>query len=50
MKLLIDNGADVNAQSGDYGDALQVALQESQEQIVELLLDKSAYVNSAAQT
>jgi ankyrin repeat protein len=42
VELLLDKGADVNAQGGFYGNALQVALAKSHEQVVKLLLDKGA--------
>jgi ankyrin repeat protein len=43
-ELLLDKGADVNAQS--YGNALHAASVEGHEQIVKLLLDKGADVNA----
>ena len=36
-------GVDVNAQGGVYGNALQAALAEGHDRIVELLLSKNAY-------
>jgi hypothetical protein len=45
-KLLLDKNADVNAQGGDYGNALQVASAGGHEQVVKLLLDKNADVNA----
>jgi hypothetical protein len=45
-KLLIDKGAEVNAQGGDYGNALQAASAPGHEAIVKLLLDKDAEVNA----
>jgi ankyrin repeat protein len=44
--MLLDKGADVNAQGGDYGNALQAALSEGHEQVVKMLLDKGADVNA----
>jgi ankyrin repeat protein len=41
VKLLLEKGADVNAQGGDYGNALQAASSEGHEAIVKLLLEKS---------
>jgi hypothetical protein len=46
VKLLLDKGADVNAQGGRYGNALQAASERGNEQIVKLLLDKGADVNA----
>ncbi|KAF8347274.1 vegetative incompatibility protein HET-E-1 [Amanita rubescens] len=40
------HGADVNAQGGRYGNALQAALLGGHEQVVELLLEKGADVNA----
>jgi ankyrin repeat protein len=40
--LLLDKGADVNAQDGVYGNALQAALFMGNLEIVQLLLDKEA--------
>jgi ankyrin repeat protein len=39
VKLLLDQGADVNAQGGCYGNALQAASARGHEQIIKLLLD-----------
>ncbi|KAK3629305.1 hypothetical protein LTR56_013036 [Elasticomyces elasticus] len=39
VKLLLDQGADVNAQGGDYGNTLQAASAEGHVEIVKLLLD-----------
>ncbi|KAM6503799.1 hypothetical protein JOM56_000742 [Amanita muscaria] len=46
VELLLDNGADVNAQGGCYGNPLQVASSRGDKDIVELLLDKGADVNA----
>jgi hypothetical protein len=46
VKLLLDKGADVNAQGGYMGNALQAASGEGHEQVVKLLLDKGADVNA----
>ncbi|KAK4198015.1 Pfs, NACHT and ankyrin domain protein [Triangularia verruculosa] len=43
---LIGKGADVNAQGGYYGNALQAASSEGHQEIVKLLLDKGADVNA----
>jgi hypothetical protein len=42
-KLLLDQGADVNAQGGRYGNALQAASAGGHEQVVKTLLDAGAY-------
>ncbi|KAF2268003.1 ankyrin, partial [Lojkania enalia] len=42
VQMLLDGGADVNAQGGRYGNALQAASSEGHEQIVRLLVDKGA--------
>jgi hypothetical protein len=48
VKLLLDKGANVNAQGRDYGSgsALYAAVRRGNEQIVKLLLDKGANVNA----
>ncbi|KAF2463616.1 ankyrin, partial [Lindgomyces ingoldianus] len=46
VQLLVDKGADVNAQGGHYGNALQAASSGGHEQIVRLLVDKGADVNA----
>ncbi|KAJ5514956.1 NACHT nucleoside triphosphatase [Penicillium fimorum] len=46
VKLLLDKGADVNAQGGEYGNALQGASQRGHQEIIKLLLDKGADVNA----
>ncbi|KAL8811242.1 MAG: hypothetical protein Q9223_007574, partial [Gallowayella weberi] len=45
-KTLLDNGANVNAQGGDYGNALQAASVGGYEQVVKILLDKGADINA----
>ena len=42
VKLLIEEGADVNAQGGCYGNALQAASAGGHEAVVRLLLDRGA--------
>ncbi|SLM38718.1 ankyrin repeat domain containing protein [Lasallia pustulata] len=39
-------GADVNAQGGEYGNALQAASERGHDQVVRMLLDKGADVNA----
>jgi ankyrin repeat protein len=47
VKLLLDNGADVNTQGGGrYGSALQAASEEGRLDMVKLLLDKGADVTT----
>ncbi|KAF2623342.1 hypothetical protein BU25DRAFT_177537 [Macroventuria anomochaeta] len=46
VKMLLDKGADVNAQSGYYGNALHAASAGGHEQVVKMLLDKGADVNA----
>jgi ankyrin repeat protein len=46
VKLLLNQGADVNAQGGLFGNALQAALEGGHEQIVKLLLNRGADVNA----
>ncbi|KAK4232828.1 putative vegetative incompatibility protein, partial [Achaetomium macrosporum] len=45
VRILIENGADVNAQGGVYGNALQAASSEGHKHIVQMLLEKGADVN-----
>ncbi|OCK73444.1 hypothetical protein K432DRAFT_280544, partial [Lepidopterella palustris CBS 459.81] len=44
--LLLSKGADVNAQGGRYGNALQAASVGGHNKIVELLLSKGADINA----
>ena len=46
VKLLLDEGADVNAQGRRYGNALQAASEGGHKAVVKLLLDKGADVNA----
>ena len=46
MLTLLDNGADVNAQNGLYGTALQTASVEGHISVVQTLLDNGANVNA----
>ncbi|KAJ7795316.1 ankyrin repeat domain-containing protein [Mycena olivaceomarginata] len=45
-QLLLNKGADVNAQGGGYGNALQAAASGGHDKIVQVLLDKGADVNA----
>ena len=45
VRLLLDKGADVNAQDGRYGTALQAASAGGYEAVVRLLLNKGADIN-----
>ena len=42
----LNEGADVNAQCGFYGDALQVASSGGHDQVVQMLLDRGADINA----
>jgi ankyrin repeat protein len=46
MQILLENGADPNAQYGYYGNTLQVAASHGHEKVVELLLQAKADVNA----
>jgi ankyrin repeat protein len=46
VRLLLSAGADANAQSGYYGNALQAASGENKEQVVRILLDRGADINA----
>ncbi|SLM38546.1 vegetative incompatibility protein het-e-1 [Lasallia pustulata] len=46
VQMLLDKGADVNAQGGMYGNALQAASSRDHDQVVQMLLDKGADVNA----
>ena len=46
MQLLLKNEANVNAQGGVYGNALQAASSHGHIQTVQLLLDKGADINA----
>ena len=46
MRLLLDNGADINAQGGHFHNALIAASYDGQKRTVQLLLDNGAEVNA----
>ena len=46
IRLLLDRGAEVNAQGGLYGNALQAASRGGHEQTVQILLDRGAKINA----
>jgi hypothetical protein len=46
VQMLVDAGADVNAQGGLYGNALQAASSGGHEKVVQMLLDNGAEVNA----
>jgi len=48
VRLLVDLGADVNAQGGFYGNALLAAASRDHEAVVRLLVDLGANVNAQA--
>ncbi|KAH8719160.1 hypothetical protein GQ44DRAFT_687973 [Phaeosphaeriaceae sp. PMI808] len=45
-RLLLDQRAEVNAQGGDYGNALQAASARGHEEVVKMLLNNGANVNA----
>jgi ankyrin repeat protein len=44
VQLLLEKGADVNAQGGNYGNALQAAASNGNEGIVRLFLEKGTEI------
>ena len=46
VRLLLEKGADINAQGGNYGNALQAASMGGYDQIVQRLLEQGADVNA----
>jgi ankyrin repeat protein len=46
VKLLLDKGADINANGGSFSTALYVASEKGYDAVVKLLLDKGADVNA----
>jgi ankyrin repeat protein len=47
LQMLLDRDADVNAQSGHFGNALQAGSFRGHEEVVQMLLDRGATVNSS---
>jgi ankyrin repeat protein len=45
-RMLLDRNADVNAQGGQHGNALQAASYKGYKQVVKMLLDKGADINA----
>ena len=46
VQLLLERGADINAQGGTYGNALQASAQDGGVEIVQLMLERGADVNA----
>jgi ankyrin repeat protein len=46
VQLLLENGAKVNSQCGEFGNALEAASSGGHEKIVQLLLENGAEVNA----
>ncbi|KAJ5935909.1 NACHT nucleoside triphosphatase [Penicillium verhagenii] len=46
VQLLLDRGADIHAQGGKYGNALQAAAAQGHKEIVQILLDRGADINA----
>jgi ankyrin repeat protein len=46
VQLLLDNGADVHAEDGKHGNALQAASAKGNTRVVQLLLDKGTDVHA----
>ena len=49
MQILLYKGADVNAQGGDYSNALQAAIVTAHAQMVQILLDRGADINTLSE-
>ena len=50
VELLLERGADVNAQGGEYGNALQAACAGGHESITRILLERGADINARSKT
>jgi ankyrin repeat protein len=50
IQLLLENGADVSAQGGAYGNALEAASDGGYEAVIQLLLENGADVNAQGGT
>lgn len=46
MQIQLDKGANINAQGGEYGNALQAASFRGYKKVVTMLLDKGANINT----
>jgi ankyrin repeat protein len=46
VQLLLNQGAEVNAQGGEYGNALQAASRSGHKEMVQLLLNQGADVDA----
>jgi ankyrin repeat protein len=44
--MLLDQGADINAQGGEYGSALQAASFSNHKKVVQMLVDQGADINT----
>jgi hypothetical protein len=50
VRILLENGANVNAQGGEYGNALHVASRGGHLEVIEILLERGADINSQGGT
>jgi len=46
VQTLLDAGADMNAQGGEYGNTLQAESTASHQKVVWILLDAGAYIHA----
>ena len=46
VQLLLENGVDINAQDGNYGNALQEAVYNGQKRVIRFLLENGADINA----